>query len=173
MLIGPTSTGRQEVVAEYFVKCWLCSKGFPSPAVLREHLQNVHQESAAAVAAAMAALQPQAPNSGTNNAALLAIPPTNTAPSSSTPSSSSALTTTSTTAAGTTHHRSVSVGGKQHACLQCSATFSERDELERHELTHSPTAQVVREKEKKKNKDGTKIFFTSLERLNRMTHRRL
>ena len=37
----------------------------------------------------------------------------------------------------------VVTGHKTHTCLQCNASFSERDELERHELTHSPTAQVV------------------------------
>ena len=109
-----SSTGRQEVVAEYFAKCWLCSKGFPSPGVLREHLQSVHNESAAAAAAAMAALQP---------------PPLSTTTTTTTTSSSSSSTSSLTAA--------------KHACLQCSATFSEREELERHELTHSPTAQVV------------------------------
>ena len=107
LLLGSSSTGRQEVVAEYFAKCWLCSKGFPSSSVLRDHLQTVHNESAAATAAAMAVLQPM---------------PTSTSSSSST----SSLTP------------------MKHTCLQCNATFAERDELERHELTHSPTAQVVR-----------------------------
>ena len=115
---GSSSTGRQEVVAEYFAKCWLCSKGFPSSSVLRDHLQTVHNESAAAAAAAMAALQPSV--QATSNS-------TNTTTSSSSSNSSSSMTTT-----------------HKHTCLQCNASFSERDELERHELTHSPTAQVVR-----------------------------
>ena len=139
--LGP-STGRQEVVAEYFAKCWLCSKGFPSPAVLREHLQNVHHESAAAIAAAMAALQQQQPqqqqqlaSSGVQNS----IQPVTSVPVATSTSSSSTSSSLSSSSSTTIHQ----LQRHPHACLQCSATFAERDELERHELTHSPTAQVV------------------------------
>lgn len=136
---GPT-TGRQDgVVAEYFAKCWLCSKGFPSPAVLREHLHSVHNESAAAIAAAMAALQPLPPSSSSSTASSsgLLLPPSL---ATSGPTSSGSTTTS-------LHHQHQqqqnSKSGAPHSCIQCNATFVERDELERHELTHSPTAQVV------------------------------
>lgn len=155
--LGP-STGRQEVVAEYFAKCWLCSKGFPSPAVLREHLQNVHHESAAAIAAAMAALQQQQPQpqqqqslaaSGVQNSIqpVTSVPVTTSTSSSST---SSSLSSSSSTAIHQLHRH-------PHACLQCSATFAERDELERHELTHSPTAQVVIQSIQQLNKNEPSI----------------
>lgn len=31
----------------------------------------------------------------------------------------------------------------QYGCLQCNAAFGNRDQLEKHELLHSPTVQVV------------------------------
>lgn len=34
-------------------------------------------------------------------------------------------------------------GTGQYGCLQCNAAFSNRDLLEKHELLHSPNAQVV------------------------------
>ena len=141
--LGP-STGRQEVVAEYFAKCWLCSKGFPSPAVLREHLQNVHHESAAAIAAAMAALQQQQPSQQQQlvpSGGSIQPPSTSVAaPIATSTSSSSTSSSASSSSSATAIHQ---LQKHPHACLQCSATFAERDELERHELTHSPTAQVV------------------------------
>ena len=124
-------------MAEYFAKCWLCSKGFPSSVDLREHLQSVHHESAAAIADAMAAVQhhqqqiqqrsPSSVASSNNNNE--PVPPI---------TSSAALSATPPPPPALLAHKP-----KQHVCQQCSAIFNERDELERHELTHSPTAQVV------------------------------
>lgn len=37
----------------------------------------------------------------------------------------------------------VPVHGGLHQCAQCSVTFSTKDQLEKHELLHSPNAQVV------------------------------
>lgn len=156
---GP-STGRQEVVAEYFAKCWLCSKGFPSPAVLREHLQNVHHESATAIAAAMAALQQQQPllqqsqqlaTSGVQSSSIQPVTSVPVATSTSSSSTSSSLSSSSST----TIHQ---LQRHPHACLQCSATFAERDELERHELTHSPTAQVVIQSIRQLNRNEPSIL---------------
>ena len=136
---GP-STGRQEVVAEYFAKCWLCSKGFPSAAVLREHLQNVHNESPSAIATAMAALQQQQSQQQIISSAGSSVQPTTSAPVTTNTSSSSTSSSSASSSSSTGLHQ---LHRLPHACLQCSATFAERDELERHELTHSPTAQVV------------------------------
>lgn len=33
--------------------------------------------------------------------------------------------------------------GGHHSCSQCSVSFSSKDQLEKHELLHSPNAQVV------------------------------
>nr|CAD7423685.1 unnamed protein product [Timema monikensis] len=35
--------------------------------------------------------------------------------------------------------------GGSYACSQCSASFLNKDQLEKHELLHSPNAQVVKE----------------------------
>ena len=144
LLLGPTAGRQDGVVAEYFAKCWLCSKGFPSPAVLREHLHSVHNESAAAIAAALAALQPlpvsssSSTGSSNNNTSGLLLPPSLANSSMSGPTS-----TGSSLSHQQQQQQSSSKSGAPHACIQCNATFLERDELERHELTHSPTAQVV------------------------------
>lgn len=37
----------------------------------------------------------------------------------------------------------VVAAGGQYGCLQCNAAFGNRDLLEKHELLHSPNAQVV------------------------------
>lgn len=150
---GP-STGRQEVVAEYFAKCWLCSKGFPSPAVLREHLQNVHHESAAAISAAMAALQQQQPQQLVPSGVQNSIQPVTSVPVSTSTSSSSTSSSLSSSSSTTIHQ----LQRLPHACLQCSATFAERDELERHELTHSPTAQVVIQSIRQLNRNEPSIL---------------
>ena len=124
-------------MAEYFAKCWLCSKGFPSASVLRDHLQTVHHESAAATAAAMAALQPPPPPPAAAAAAVAAAAAAVNSSANAVATTSSLSPTSSSSVVG------VVTGHKTHTCLQCNASFSERDELERHELTHSPTAQVV------------------------------
>ena len=150
-IVGSQSTtGRQEVVAEYFAKCWLCSKGFPSASVLRDHLQSVHNESPAAAAAAMAAVQPPPP----------LLPPSSSAIPTAAAAAAAAMMSSSSSSSPPPPPpppqqallSAAAVGHKhQHTCLQCAASFSERDELERHELTHSPTAQVVSRWPKKIN----------------------
>lgn len=41
------------------------------------------------------------------------------------------------------HSSSVSGADMTHACSNCSATFPNREQLEKHELMHSPTGTVV------------------------------
>ncbi|KAK4002739.1 hypothetical protein OUZ56_004543 [Daphnia magna] len=91
----------------------------------------------------MAALQQQQPQpqqqqslaaSGVQNS----IQPVTSVPVTTSTSSSSTSSSLSSSSSTAIHQ----LQRHPHACLQCSATFAERDELERHELTHSPTAQV-------------------------------
>lgn len=109
---------------QYFIKCQHCHKGYPGFQALNEHVDREHP-------AIRSALLNGAGSPPQGSAASPPLTPT-----PSTASSNGIL-------AAPAVPLPLRTKGGGHACAQCNSAFSTRDQLEKHELVHSPNIQVV------------------------------
>lgn len=116
---------------QYFIKCQHCHKGYPGFQALNEHVEREHPSAhPAGLGLGSAVLN----GGGSPTQGSAASPPLT--PTPSTASSNGIL-------AASAVPLPLRTKGGGHACAQCNSAFSTRDQLEKHELVHSPNIQVV------------------------------
>ncbi|XP_052125231.1 zinc finger protein 1 [Frankliniella occidentalis] len=135
-------------LADSDVECQLCHKGLPGFPALAEHMEKAHPQVMGGDApGALPGVHGVHLNGGVAVSGGPESPPQGSAGAASPPLTPTPSSASSNGGAFAVRHFVKGMGmpgGAQlaHACAQCNSSFATRDQLEKHELVHSPNIQV-------------------------------